>query len=391
MKSVFKILIVAFAGVAALTTACKGGEEKPPVTPPEIPVTGVGLNENSLLLTVGNEYQLIATVLPEEASDKRVVWESSDDSIATVDENGLVKAIAEGGPITINVTTEDGSYEEACEVIVEAEGEGEEETIDSGTAGPLTWTFTNRGTLYISGEGIMPDYEYDYVENQSSAPWNDYLGSMMKLVVNEGVTVIGKSAFTHTEFLTDISLPNSLTLIREDAFSYSGRLERITIPANVTTLEDYLFFDSYALAEVTLPEGLASLGYMAFYDCMSLAGIELPDTLTSIGNSCFGGCSLLAEIEIPEGITAIGSNTFHTCQSLEKVILPSTIESIGDSAFFYCTSLNELIVRAITPPVANNGSLYNYDSATLYVPAGSVEAYRSANNWGLFTNITAIQ
>ena len=82
-----------------------------------IPVASANLNEQSIILEEEENYQLIATVLPENAENKNISWESSDDSVATVDENGLVTAIATG-TATITVTTEDNEFTATCEVTV---------------------------------------------------------------------------------------------------------------------------------------------------------------------------------------------------------------------------------------------------------------------------------
>ncbi len=82
-----------------------------------VPVTGVTLDENSLALQVGETHALTATVVPENADNKNVTWTSSDTSVATVSESGLVTAIGEG-TATITVTTEDGSFTATCTVTV---------------------------------------------------------------------------------------------------------------------------------------------------------------------------------------------------------------------------------------------------------------------------------
>ena len=73
-----------------------------------IAVTGVTLNASSGELTVGGEATLVATVLPETASNKAVTWSSSKPAVASVN-NGVVKALAEG-TATITATTVDGGF-----------------------------------------------------------------------------------------------------------------------------------------------------------------------------------------------------------------------------------------------------------------------------------------
>ena len=88
--------------------------------PPTILASSVSLDESNVSLTEGMALQLTATVLPEDATDKSVTWTCSDGTVATVDENGLVTAVA-AGTATITATTNDGSALAAtCQVTVEA-------------------------------------------------------------------------------------------------------------------------------------------------------------------------------------------------------------------------------------------------------------------------------
>ena len=65
----------------------------------------VSLDNDALELTEGNTATLTATVVPEKATDKTVTWRSDNTDVATVDENGLVTAVAEG---TANITARAG-------------------------------------------------------------------------------------------------------------------------------------------------------------------------------------------------------------------------------------------------------------------------------------------
>ncbi len=80
-------------------------------------VTGVALDKDSMEVNVGGTKKLTATVEPANAGNKTVIWESSDPSIATVDNSGNVTGVAEG-TATITVTTDEGSKTATCEIIV---------------------------------------------------------------------------------------------------------------------------------------------------------------------------------------------------------------------------------------------------------------------------------
>ena len=86
---------------------------------PSIPVTGVVLNRSNAQLAVGDTLSLEATIQPGNASNKAVTWSSDNEAIATVDENGMVTALANGTAV-ITVTTQDGSLTDTCTVTVAA-------------------------------------------------------------------------------------------------------------------------------------------------------------------------------------------------------------------------------------------------------------------------------
>ncbi len=84
---------------------------------PDTAVTGVVISTTEAGLYVGDKLALTATVVPEDATNKNVIWTSSDKNVATVDENGIVMGI-KAGTVTITVTTEDGGYTAQCMVKV---------------------------------------------------------------------------------------------------------------------------------------------------------------------------------------------------------------------------------------------------------------------------------
>ena len=101
----------------------KCGAEETRVVPKLVPVkvTGVKLNKSSKSLTIGDTFTLTATVKPNNATDKSVTWSSSNTSVATVDENGVVTAVAEG-TATITATASNGVKAD-CTVTVKQKGD----------------------------------------------------------------------------------------------------------------------------------------------------------------------------------------------------------------------------------------------------------------------------
>ncbi|MDD2256680.1 MAG: Ig-like domain-containing protein, partial [Bacteroidales bacterium] len=81
------------------------------------PVSGVELDLSAIQLKVLTSKTLVATVLPSTATNRNIVWSSSDESIATVDQAGLITPVS-GGTVDIVVETEDGSFKDTCVVTV---------------------------------------------------------------------------------------------------------------------------------------------------------------------------------------------------------------------------------------------------------------------------------
>ncbi len=88
------------------------------------PVTSLSLNKTSMTMEPGSKEGLIATVIPEDASNSELKWSSSNTAVADVDANGIVSAIGAGSAV-ITVKTIDGSKEAACSVTVEGTPEAE--------------------------------------------------------------------------------------------------------------------------------------------------------------------------------------------------------------------------------------------------------------------------
>ena len=84
----------------------------------EVPVNGVSLSEDNITLDLGETYTLKANVFPVYATNKNVVWSTSDKSVVTVN-NGFIKAVGMG-TATITVKTVDGSYTDSCTVTVKS-------------------------------------------------------------------------------------------------------------------------------------------------------------------------------------------------------------------------------------------------------------------------------
>ena len=254
-------------------------------------------------------------------------------------------------------------HDRGTQVVVKLDDPSAEE--DSGKDGNITWRLTKDGTLYISGQGDMPDYGWDKI------PWGDF--SINKVVVQKGITSIGSGAFRGCSSLSSIKIPEGVTRIGCYAFEDCSSLSSIKIPEGVTSIEYGVFEYCSSLSSIKIPKGVTSIEGNAFEDCSSLSSIEMPEGVTSIESGAFSGCSSLSSIKMPEGVTSIGSFAFEACSSLNSIKIPKNVSEIGISVFDECYELVSIYFKGNKPKIIyedyNDYDLFSglYDT-TVYYP-----------------------
>ena len=208
--------------------------------------------------------------------------------------------------------------------------------VDSGACGDnLTYTLDSNGVLTISGTGDMQN---------SSFGWNK--NKIKSVIINDGVTSIGDSAFDGCTGLTSITIPDSIISIGDSAFSSCSGLTSITIPDNVTNISSSAFSHCTSLISITIPNSVTNISNNAFNSCSGLTSITIPDSVTSIGDSAFGGCRSLTGITIPDSVTSIGDSAFSDCYGLTSITIGNSVMSIGYGAFRNCYSLTDITVSS---------------------------------------------
>jgi len=182
-------------------------------------------------------------------------------------------------------------------------------------------------------------------------------------------------------------------IVREigiQAFWKSSGLTTVTMPSSVTKICEYAFC-SAGLTEVTIGSGVKSIEGMAFNSCTSLTTVTFPEGLTTISYQAFHYCPSLTSIVIPNTVTTIKSMAFYQCSALKTLSLGSGLESLtGQQVFGKCDALTTVTSYAKVPPTMDNSNCFSsaaYASAVLYVPKSSLNSYKSADWWRMFTNI----
>jgi len=187
--------------------------------------------------------------------------------------------------------------------------------------------------------------------------------------------------------------PDGVVYLGKIAYKYKG-----TMPENTT---------------LTLKEGTIGIAGGAFEGCTGLTNIVIPNSVIDIGPGAFDGTTWYnnqpdglvyvgnvaykykgtmpedTSLTLREGTVGIGDEAFYDCKGLIDINLPNSIVNMGRGAFGGCENLTSIIVQAEIPPSYSLTQINT--NATLYVPAKSIETYRTTSPWSNFTNIQAIE
>ena len=194
----------------------------------------------------------------------------------------------------------------------------------SGTTGSCTWRLDGT-VLTISGNGAMEDIYWN-----SSPPWGT---DITQVIIEQGVTSIGSSAFSRCRNLTSITIPYGVTSIGNYAFEDCYSLTRISIPESVTYIGGGTFTDCTSLKSIVIPEGVKFIHSFAFADCSSLMEVTIPNSVEYIGNSSFENCTSLTSVSIPGNVTKIDYWAFNGCTKLAKITIPDSAINISHNVF----------------------------------------------------------
>ena len=205
------------------------------------------------------------------------------------------------------------------------------------------------------------------------------------------VVEIGDDVFAWNTSIRTVTLPPSLQTIGKRAFQGCDSLVSINLE-NVKKIGVNAFNSCDLLKSVDL-SSLFFIDEYTFKSCYALESVKISEKTTSIGYDAFGYCERLFSVVIPDGVESIGDNAFENC-GLRKLTLGKNVKTIGDNAFASCSDLLEIHSLAVEPPAYLRGSpdgvLFSGISSTygiLYVPEGSVDAYRQADEWGNFVSV----
>ena len=272
------------------------------------------------------------------------------------------------------------------------------------------------GNSAFRGTKVQTVSDLGFITSIPESCFND-CKQLTSVTMPSSLTSIGNSAFQSCSSLViqDLNLPN-LTTLGSHAFQ-GTKVQTISDLGSITSIPNSCFENCSQLTSVSIPNSVTSIGASAFRKCTGLTSLIIPDSVITLGgNHIIDGCSslqtlilgngltviptgafhnaALTTLTIPDNVTKIGYESFANLASLTTLTIGSGVTEIGNNAFSWCGALNSVTIYAVNPP-ALGGTFITTNNCPIYVPAGSVEAYKTADGWkdipNADTRIQAIQ
>ena len=276
-------------------------------------------------------------------------------------------------------------------------------------------------------------YERPFLNNTATTI---YIGRNLTLTGGENNPILYEA--------TSVEFGPKVTTINPALFYTNTKLESITIGSGVTTIGEAAFYscgtywdeeNNQGVEELVVIMGsnVTSIGINAFHDCPKLKAIALPSTLTTIGNGAFSN-SGLTSISIPASVMTIGDVAFQDCGSMTSITIEDSETPLTMSGSWYerpfwntATSIylgrNVTLTEEVNPifvsatsvefgpqvteisapisglltsvkapwltPITIAEGIFNeteLGNATLWIPGGTMDAYKAADGWKDFAN-----
>ena len=222
--------------------------------------------------------------------------------------------------------------------------------------------------------------------------------SMEYLTLPKGITTLGKDgfAFYSPQRLTAIILPEGITSVPRWTFGYCSRAWVISLPEGVETINENAFMTCSGVTSIVIPEGCKEIWDDAFIYCTAATWIVVPDGVTHIYEGTFFSCTAAEKIILSPGLKELGVygngqgyGAFAVATSWREIRIPETVESMGKGVFDIVLKAEKMYLCPQIPPTTSGMPISVDERAicfTIYVPAESVEAYKTAEGWSAYAD-----
>lgn len=253
--------------------------------------------------------------------------------------------------------------------------------------------FENAGEFY--GTFRLPDILEYLGLSAFNGMGNELIGD---IVIPQNITIIPNHCFNKMGFAkgANVVLHDGITNIGVSAFANLNINTPLNFPASLKVISDEAFLHARLKGNLELPQNLGVLGRQAFgtynyqTEITGLVGeLSVPKNISVLFREVFYGQSF-SSVVIPDYVTIINERALGNMRSVKTVSLGKNVDFIGPEVFTGCEALQTLVCLNATPPEvkSNTFSGLPLDKVILEVPEQSVELYRKTPVWNQFLNIT---
>lgn len=253
--------------------------------------------------------------------------------------------------------------------------------------------------------GKMLDSSHASLQNVKFGPFAKSIDSeffmdcynIKDIVLSEGIESIGSYAFYNCKSLSSITLSNALKSIGTYAFMDCSALKCVILPENLVSIFYHAFEGCSSLSSINIPDKIEQIDMGTFRGCSSLEDVTFGSGIKRIEDEAFVNCTSLKTVILPEGVARLGLDCFKGCSKLARVEFPASLTTFfGAGQFGECTSLESVVCHGSVPAAPSYGTqglpfdTQTYSTATLWVPDGAAEAYKTAKAWAPFYKISGV-
>lgn len=226
---------------------------------------------------------------------------------------------------------------------------------------------TDNTVKRLAWKGDMAETDFEYIRNNMSSTLEvlDLSATTLTELPTRALAFYSSMGLSDNKTLKEVILPDGLTTIGNSAFAMCKALYKLNIPSTVTTLGRWILegagltsfvipdgatlsestFYGSSIVEIRIPTTMTEIPAYCFTECKNLERIFLHDDISNIGKEAFFNCYALKSFTAPRSLTVLSDALFYNCESLSRVTLHDGITEFGTECFTFCTSLRELITN----------------------------------------------
>ncbi len=235
----------------------------------------------------------------------------------------------------------------------------------------------NASNLGLSSSWFRDEYHLPLVRIGKGSGYNVNLDPNTSFEV-DGITYVITDMTNRKVKIVDVNETKCASDIEVKKVKYRN-VEFTPTELGTAALAGNFTVKSFKFGDVT------TIPSYTFYES-ALTKAEIPNSITSVDQHAFENCKRMTEFVVGTGVNTIDQFVLTGCSALRRVELGSNVASISANSFNGCSKIKTLRVRRTTPPNATSGVFNDLDkwSCTLYVPKGTVNAYKNADEWKTF-------